>query len=120
MKGLTIGALALVAVASAGCSGCSTIVPAASALKVDQGLYVAEAAFRGANLTAEQAVQSGLVASGSPLAVQAADGLATAKTALDAAEKARGVSDARTEGDQVLAAENAIAGVMMAVQGQKE
>lgn len=107
MRILSAGALAALALMTAGCSGCAVLNPNQGVLSAtltdEKALYAAEAAFYGANAAAEAAVDNKLLTPGSVLAVQVADGLAKANDALKAARAAYRAGDAKTYSDKLAA-----------------
>lgn len=113
MRLLNVGALAALALMTAGCSGCAVLNPTQGVLSAtltdEKALYAAEAAFYGANAAAEAAVDSKLLVKGSPEAVKVADGLAMAHDALGAARAAYKAGDARTYSDKLAAVQGFVA-----------
>ncbi|HEY3694194.1 hypothetical protein [Phenylobacterium sp.] len=125
MKAFTAAALAAVALLSAGCSGCQSPVFSDSqgvlsgTLADDKAMYVAEAAFNGANQSAIVAVDTGLLKPGSPLAVQIADDLKIAHEALIAGRTAYVAGDAKTYSAKISAAQNLLSTVWQLIPGKK-
>lgn len=127
MKLVSLGALAAVAVLTAGCSGCAVLQKVAapneavlgSTLTDEKALYATEAAFYGANSAARAALVSGLLVKGSPAAIRVADGLKTAHTALLAARAAYKAGDATTYAAKLAAVQETVADVWALIP-QKE
>lgn len=113
-RGWIVAGLGALALATAGCSGCSVLKSGGflSETKLDErALWTAEAAFFGANAAAEAAVDGGLIKGGSPEAIKIADGLAAAHGMLDAARKAYALGDAATFGSKVSAAQSLVSSI---------
>lgn len=129
MRRFTFAALmGLALISAAACSGCQSNI-----LSNDKGVleetvvdqkvvYAAEAALFGANSAAEAAVDSGLLKAGSPLAIQVADHLDTAKRALDAARSAQRAGDAKTFGARISESQRFVAQAwaIIPVQAKKD
>ncbi len=117
-----LGALAVFALA--GCSGCSAVgsltgdKPVLGQTVLDEkALAFAEEAFGFANAEASAAVHTGLLKAGSPTAIQVADGLATAHTALVGARCLYAAGDATNLAGRVEAAKCAV-GAGATITGQ--
>lgn len=109
----TGAALALTALLSSGCSGCSVLQKITSndhavlgqTLVDEKALYAAEAAMYGADTAAGAAVDSGLLKPGSPDAIKVANWLEEAHKALLVARTAYHAGDAKTTLDRLSAAQ---------------
>jgi hypothetical protein len=116
----TLALVAALSLTAAGCSGCQVLAPLTSnnsavlqdTVMDEKGLLVAEAALFGANTAAEAAVDNGLLAAGSPKAVQVADYLDAGKRALDVARAAYRAGDAKTMAARLDAAQDTIGSAM--------
>lgn len=110
---LFASALAVAALAAAGCSGCSALNPNRAVLAEtvidEKALFAAEAAFFGAASAAEAAVDVELLQPGDASAVKIADALDKAHDALVAARAAYAVGDAQGYGEKIAALQGFVA-----------
>lgn len=107
-------AVAVAALSMAACNGLGGVLaPDRGALEQtvldEKAMIIAEVSIQGVNLTAEAALDAGLLKPGSPRATGIADGLDDAKAALDLARAAYDAGDAKAYGDKIAAIQRLVA-----------